>query len=332
MAKIAIDLMGSDLGCEELSQAVKQYLIDSNDEVIIFGEKEKLQSIFVNTRRLSIVDAKDVVPMEIKPLDFLRKKESSLYKAILAVKNGEADCIVTAGSTGGAIIGATFLLKNIEGVPRSGICAPFPTYIKDKACVILDIGANNINTPEDLVAYAKLGRIYAQEILHIQNPNSYVLSNGVEEGKGTEEVVKACSLLKERNFPGFQGNCEARNVLDGQHDIIVTSGFTGNIFLKATEGVASMMNQMIKDAFKHNLFTKIGYLFAKSGFKQIKETMDYRKYGGSILLGINGIVVKAHGNSNAYAFYNAIKVAKAMVDANITEKIHEAFYDKQGRE
>ncbi len=326
MAIIAIDMMGSDLGCEELAKSVKQYLSESTDKILAFGDKTRLESLFDGLDRVTIVETSDVIPMEIKPLDFLRRKDSSLYKALSAVKDQKADCVVTAGSTGGAIIGSTFLLRNIPGVTRAGICAPFPTRIKDKACVILDIGANNVNTPEDLYTFAKLGRIYSQEVLKVSNPKTYLLSNGVEEGKGTEEIVQAYNLLKERSFPGFEGNCEARNVLDGSHDIIITSGFTGNVFLKATEGVASMMNQMIKDAFKHSLFTKIGYLFARSGFKLIKDTMDYRKYGGSILLGINGVVVKAHGNSNAYAFYNAIKVAKKMVDSNIVKKITEAFY------
>lgn len=326
MAKIAIDMMGSDLGCEELAKSVKQYLSESTDEILAFGAKSKLDKLFDGLDRITIVDAEDVIPMEIKPLDFLRRKDSSLYKALNSVKEKKADCIVTAGSTGGTIIGATFLLRNVPGVTRAGICAPFPTRVKGKACVILDIGANNVNTPEDLYTFAKLGRLYSQEVLKVSNPKTYLLSNGVEEGKGTDEIVQAYNLLRERNFPGFEGNCEARNVLDGNHDIIITSGFTGNVFLKATEGVASMMNQMIKDAFKHNIFTKIGYLFARSGFKQIKETMNYRKYGGSILLGINGVVVKAHGNSNAYAFYNAIKVAKNMVEADIVTKINEAFY------
>lgn len=326
MAKIAVDMMGSDLGAEELSKAVKEYLEKSDDEIIAFGNKEELSPLFKDTARVTIIATDDVIPMEIKPLDFLRRKGSSLYQAINYVKEKKADCIVTAGSTGGTIIGATFLLRNIPGVSRSGICAPFPTYVKGKACVILDIGANNVNSAEDLYGYAQLGRLYAKEILHESNPSIYTLSNGVEEGKGTDEIVKAYQLLKERNFPGFKGNCEARNVLDGKHDVIVTSGFTGNVFLKATEGVASMMNQMIKDAFKKNLLTKIGYLFARSGFKQIKETMNYRKYGGSILLGINGVVVKAHGNSNAYAFYNAIKVAKDMVKADIINKISEEFH------
>ncbi len=326
MAKIAIDMMGSDLGCEELAKGVKDYLqSNSEDEILAFGDEEKLKPLFEGVKQVKIINASDVIPMEIKPLDFLRRKESSLYKAIQAVKEKEADCVVSAGSTGGIVIGSTFLLRNIDGVSRAGICAPFPTYVKDKACVILDIGANNTNTPEDLYSFAKMGRLYAQEILNNKDPKTFILSNGTEEGKGTDEVVEAYKLLKERNFPNFQGNCEARNVLDGKHDVIVTSGFVGNVLLKSTEGVASMMNQMIKDAFKHSTKTKIGYLFAKSGFKGLKETMDYRKYGGSILLGINGVVVKAHGNSNAYAFYNAIRVAKNMVKADIITKIAEEF-------
>jgi glycerol-3-phosphate acyltransferase PlsX len=199
--------------------------------------------------------------------------------------------------------------------------------VKGRATVILDIGASNVNTAEDLYGFAKMGSLYASEILDLKNPSVYVLSNGTEEGKGTEEVVKAYELLKERNFPGFEGNVEARDALDGKHDVIVTSGFTGNVFLKAVEGTASMMNGMIKDAFKTSFGTKIGYLFAKKGFKEMKTRMDYRKYGGAILLGVNGVAVKAHGNSNAYAFYHAIDVAEKMAEKNIVNRIREAFHD-----
>jgi glycerol-3-phosphate acyltransferase PlsX len=329
MAKIAVDMMGSDLGPQELSQAVRKYLADQPEaSFLLFGDEKTLTPLFSDLKeRVSIVPTASIIPMEIKPLDFLRSKDSSLYQAIDSVKEGRADAVLTAGSTGGFVIGSTMLLRNIEGVTRAGICSPFPTAVKGRATVILDIGASNVNTAEDLYGFAKMGSLYASEILDLKNPSVYVLSNGTEEGKGTEEVVKAYELLKERNFPGFEGNVEARDALDGKHDVIVTSGFTGNVFLKAVEGTASMMNGMIKDAFKTSFGTKIGYLFAKKGFKEMKTRMDYRKYGGAILLGVNGVAVKAHGNSNAYAFYHAIDVAEKMAEKNIVNRIREAFHD-----
>ena len=336
MVKIAIDLMGSDLGEEELSKGVIDFMNKNNDTYFyLVGKKEKIEKIFScqDKTKFEIINADKVIPMEIKPLDFLRAKTSSQYIAISLVKDGKADAVLSAGSTGGLVTGASLLLKNIDGISRGGIISPFPTAKFGKATVILDIGANNTNTSEDLYGFAKMGRLYSKEILGIENPSAYLLSNGTEEGKGTQEIVEAYKMLEERKFPNFKGNAEARNILDGEHDIIITPGFNGNILLKAVEGTASMMNQMIKNAFKTNLITKIGYLFSRKGFKNMKATMDYRKYGGAIFMGVNGVVVKAHGNSNAYAFYYGIDVAYKMVKSNIIEKIRKDFEgDSNGRE
>lgn len=327
MTTLALDLSGSDLGAQGLSKAVLQYGKDHPSvSFLIFGKNEEVTPLFQNAKNCKVVPCSDVIPMEIKPLDFLRRKDSSLYQAIAAVKDGKADGIVTAGSTGGFVVGTTILLRNIEGVTRAGLCSPFPTAVKDRGAVILDIGASNVNTGEDLYGFARMGRIYSQSVLEVVNPTTAVLSNGTEEGKGTQEVVDAYHLLKENNFSGFQGNVEARDALDGTHDVIVTSGFAGNIFLKATEGMAGIMNDLIKKSFKKNLLTKIGYVLSQKGFKDMKTTMDYRRFGGAILLGLNGVAVKAHGNSNAYAFYNAIRVADGMISKNIVAQIKEAFH------
>lgn len=328
MTRIAVDLMGSDLGYQELSKAVLESMRDDKDVFFyLVGKEDEIRPLFegADPSHYEIVPAEKTLPMEIKPLDFLRAKTSSQYIAIDLVKQNKADAVVSAGSTGGLVTGASLLLRNIEGVKRGGLISPFPTAVSSKATVILDIGANNTNSPEDLCGFAKMGRIYSQEILKVDNPSCYLLSNGVEEGKGTDEIVEAYKMLKESNFPNFQGNAEARNVLDGNHDIIVTPGFSGNILLKSVEGTASMMNGMIKAAFKRNLLTKIGYLFSHKGFMNMKASMDYRKYGGAIFLGVNGVVVKAHGNSNAYAFYHAIDVARRMVATRIVDKIEDAF-------
>lgn len=331
MTRIAVDLMGSDLGYGELAKAVLEFMRDFKDVFFyLVGKKEEISPLFeeADSSRYEIVPAEKTLPMEIKPLDFLRAKTSSQYIAIDLVKQNKADAVVSAGSTGGLVTGASLLLRNIEGVTRGGLISPFPTAISSKATVILDIGANNTNTPEDLCGFAKMGRIYSQAILKVENPSCYLLSNGVEEGKGTDEIVAAYKMLTESNFPNFKGNAEARNVLDGNHDIIVTPGFSGNVLLKSVEGTASMMNTMIKTAFKSDLLTKIGYLFSRKGFKNMKANMDYRKYGGAIFLGVNGVVIKAHGNSNTYAFYHAIDVARRMVDTHIVDRIREEFRGK----
>jgi glycerol-3-phosphate acyltransferase PlsX len=325
MKRIAIDMMGSDKGPEELSQGVLRFLREHSDVTfLLFGNQEKLVPLFKDAgdSRVIIKDTNDIIPMEVKPLDFLRKKNSSLYQAILAVKEGEADAVVSAGSTPGLVTGATALLKNIDGVRRAGFCTPMPTLDIARPAVVMDVGANNVNTAEELVGFAKMAKIFARDIIHYEQPSVYLLTNGTEEGKGRDEIVSAYHMLKDSGFPGFQGNAEARNVLDGKHDVIVTSGFDGNIFLKSTEGTALMVSSYLKKAFKKNLLTKIGYLFERKGIADMKEAIDYKKFGGAILLGINGVVVKAHGSSNAYAFYHALRVAKEMVDANIVDSIH----------
>lgn len=328
MSTIAIDMMGSDNGPAALAEGIKRYLKEKPDtKVLLFGDKAELKPLFadVEKSRYEIEPTDTVIPMEIKPLEFLRARTSSMYQAILAVKEGKADGVLTAGSTGGFVTGATILLRNIEGVDRAALCTPFPTKKLNVPAVVLDVGANNYNTAEEVYQFALMGRIYHQAVFGSENPSLYLLSNGTEEGKGTEEVVGAYKLLKENKVPGFKGNVEARDALDGTHDILVTPGYAGNIFLKATEGMGKNMNDLIKEAFKHNFFTKIGYLFAHKGFAKMKETMNYRQYGGAILLGINGLAVKAHGNSDPLAFYCALKVVDRMIEKQVVKKVKEAF-------
>ena len=326
MKKIAIDMMGSDNGPLVLLDACKSYLKDHEDvSFLLFGDEKILKEATSGIDRIEVRGTESIIPMEIKPLDFLRSKDSSMYQALAVVKSKEADAVVSAGSTGGFLTGATILLRNIPGVLRAGLCSPFPTKVKGKGTVILDVGANNYNTAEEVYQYAIMGRIYAKSVLGMEDPGTWVLSNGTEEGKGTDEVVGAYKLMKENASLNFKGNVEARNVLDGTHDVVVTPGYAGNIFLKSSEGMASMMNEMIKASFKRNLLTKIGYLFSSKGFKEMKTIMDYRRFGGAILLGINGVVVKAHGNSNEYAFYNAISVADTMIEKNIIDQIQQEF-------
>ena len=325
MIKLALDMMGSDLGPEELSKSVIDYVKVKKDVTLLcYGQKNKLSNL-EGIERVEVIDCEQVVPMEIGSLQLLRMKESSLMKACKAVKDGEADGIVCAGSSGGLITAATLLLKNIEGVERAGFCTPFITAKKDKQVVILDIGASNENSPSELVGFAKLGSLYAKDLLKIKNPAVYLLSNGSEEGKGTEEIKEAYKLLEKEESINFKGNCEGRDALDGEKDVIVTSGFPGNIFLKATEGTAALMNVMLKKAFKKNIFSKMGYLLARKGFKEMRASLDYRKIGGAIFIGVNGVVVKAHGSSNSEAFYHAIDLGYRLAENEFVEDIRKAF-------
>lgn len=321
--KIAIDAMGGDNGSKAVVEAVKGFLKENqNVELIVFGKEEELQELSSLCR---IVNAPDVVPMEAGALEVLRMKNSSMCKAISAMKEENFDAVISAGSTGGFLSAATLILKTIPGVKRSALVTCFPTKIKGKKVVVLDVGANNENSPEELLQFAYMGKAYNQALFDTKNPKTYLLSNGTEAHKGSPLVKEAHKLLLENNFEGFMGNMEARDVLNGECDVIVCDGFSGNVLLKGMEGIAKMMSSMIKANFKQNLWTKLGYLHVRKGFKNMSETMDYKSTGGAMLLGINGVVVKAHGNSDAYSFKSALKVAKQMVDYQVVSKIKESL-------
>ena len=319
MYKIVVDAMGGDLGSSVIVEAINQFLLENNDvEITVAGKKEELTALEGKCR---VLDARDVVPMEAGALEVMRLKNSSMMVAIKTMKDENLDAVVSCGSTGGFLSAATINLKMIPGVKRAALVAPFPTQIKGKNVVILDIGANNENSPEELVQFALMGKLYSQSVYGTEKPKVYLLSNGVEEGKGSPVVKQAYKLLKDSKFEGFEGNVEARYALNGEADVVVADGFTGNVFLKASEGIAKMMSGMIKKAFKRNLWSKIGYLHVRKGMKEMTETMDYKSTGGAMLLGINGNVVKAHGSSDARSFYHALRVAKKLAENDVVNKI-----------
>ena len=320
MIKIAVDAMGSDNGSKIVVEAIKNFLKDYNDiEFTVYGKKEELNEL---EGLVKIVDCRDIMGMEDGALQIMRRKETSMIKAIEGAKNDDLDGVVSAGSTGAFLTAATIYLKLIEGIQRAALVSPFPT-LGEKSVIILDIGANNENTPEHLVEFAKMGRIFSKVYNDVQKPRTYLLSNGAEEKKGSPVVKEAHQLLKNSNFEGFKGNIEARYVLSGDADVVVCNGFDGNVLLKGTEGTAKMMTTLMKNAFKKNIFTKIGYLFAKSGIKEMKDKMDYKRYGGAMLLGVNKVVVKGHGSSDARSFYHAIRVTYELIKKDMINKIKE---------
>ena len=325
--KIAVDAMGGDNGSKPIIDAIKEFKKENQDvEIVVFGKEEEL---FELSSIAKIVNAPEVVPMEAGALEVLRMKNSSMCKAISTMKEENYDAVVSCGSTGGFLSAATLILKTIPGVKRSALVTAFPTKIKGKKVVVLDVGASNDNSAEELRQFAYMGKAYNEALFNTKEPKTYLLSNGAEEHKGSPLVKETHKLLKEENFPGFMGNMEARDVLNGDADILVADGFSGNVLLKGMEGVAKMMSSMIKNNFKKNLWTKLGYLHVRKGFKDMSETMDYKSTGGAMLLGINGVVVKAHGNSDAFSFYSALKVAKLMVSYDVVNKIKEALNNGQ---
>lgn len=327
MIKMLIDTMGSDNGSAATVGGILMFLEKHHDvELYAVGKKEELTAL---EGKCQVIDARDVVPMEAGAMEVMRLKESSMIVALNMMKELNAEAIVSAGSTGGFLSAATLKLKLIPGVERAALITPFPTIIKGKKVTILDIGANNENTPEQLVQFAHMGAIYTQKVFNIKEPKIYLLSNGTEEGKGSPEGKLAYKMLVEEKMPGFKGNIEGRHALSGDADVIVTGGYAGNIFLKTTEGVAGMMGKLMKKAFKRSIFSKIGYLLARKGLKDMSETMDYDSTGGAMLLGVNGVVVKGHGSSDAYSFSCAMEVAYKMASADIVTKMKEGLSNNE---
>ena len=234
--KIAIDAMGGDNGSKAVVEAVKEFKKEYQDvEIVVFGKEEELFELSSIAR---IVNAPDIVPMEAGALEVLRMKNSSMCKAVSTMKEEGFDAVVSAGSTGGFLSAATLILKTIPGVKRSALVSAFPTKIKGKKVVVLDVGANNENSAEELLQFAHMGKAYNQALFKTENPKTYLLSNGSEAHKGSPLVKEAHQLFLDHQFEGFIGNMEARDVLNGEADILVADGFSGNILLKGMEGIA----------------------------------------------------------------------------------------------
>ena len=320
MVKIAVDVMGMDKGSKVAVEAITQFLNMYDDvEVVAFGKAEELKEL---EGKCKVVHCDDVMEMEDGALAILRKKQTSMIKAIDYTREHDFDGVISGGSTGAFLTASTIYLKLMEGVERAALLSPFPT-VKDKNVIVLDIGANSENTPEHLLEFAKMGRIFSKVFNNLEKPDIYLLSNGAEEKKGSELVKSAHKLIKESNLEGFKGNIEARYALSGDADVIVAGGFDGNILLKSCEGTAKAMASMLKTGFKKNIFTKIGYLFAKKGVDYVKDKMDYKKYGGAMLVGVNKVVVKAHGSSDEIAFFSALNVCYDLIKKDIITKMKE---------
>jgi glycerol-3-phosphate acyltransferase PlsX len=320
---IILDMMGADKGALELVEGVKLFLARNPGEyrLVAVGKQEELQGL---KGVAELVDARDVIPMEAGARDVLRMKDSSMMKAIDLYETLHADAIISCGGTGAYLSAATLKLKLIPGVERAALIVPMPNAI-GKITNVLDIGASNENSAEHLVQFAEMGRLFNQAVYGNKEPRVYMLSNGTEDKKGSPEGKKAFEMLVAKNFPGFKGNIEGKESLSGHADVIVTDGFTGNVYLKTSEGVFKVMANEIKKIFKRNLLSKLGYVFAKKGVEQMKHRWDYRTTGGSMLLGLNGVVVKAHGSSDALAFSYAIELGKKLAAANIVESMKKGF-------
>lgn len=321
--KLAIDAMSGDLGSKPVVEAIKKFINEFKDiQLKVVGKEEELEEL-KQYSQVEIIDARDVMEMTESILAVRRKKESSMFKAIHLVKNDEADAIVSCGNTGAYYASCMLFLKRIEGVEKSCLMATLPT-LNQKGVQMLDVGANASNTPEQLVQFAIMGSTYASSVRGIKSPKVALLNIGTEEKKGDEVHQETFKKLKEADI-NFVGNIEGREILDGEVDVIVTDGFSGNIALKSIEGTAKTVMKITKGTLMSSLTGKIGALIAAGSFKKMAKTFDYRSAGGALMMGFDHPVIKAHGASDAVAFYNAMVVAKESVEVDVVKKMKEGL-------
>lgn len=319
MIKLAVDAMGSDLGPSVIVSACLRFMNDYDVHLSVYGKKEAL-TLLENQKNIVIMDAREVMEMNDGALATRRKKQASMIRAIDDCVANLNDGIVSAGSTGALLSASTLIIKTIKGIDRPALLGSMPT-INNQLVDFLDMGASAENTGEHLVQYAKLGNAYAKYIRNIKAPKVALLNIGGEESKGDTLRKETFKLLQACPDFNFVGNVEGRELFDGHVDIVVTDGFSGNITLKTIEGTASLVNAYLKDSLMSSLSGKIGAMFAKKALKQMKSRLDYKKYGGALLTGLNKPIVKAHGSSDEEAFYYALVQLYKMVDNGVVEKI-----------
>ena len=325
--KIIVDAMGGDNAPEQIALgAIDALCEDKQLEVTLVGDTDAICKVLAGKKyddnRLEIIDAKDVITNDDSPTMAIKtKKESSLVKAFEALNRDDADGFVSAGSTGAVLVGAFMKVGRIKGVSRPALAPVLPT-LKGNGVVLCDCGANVDCKPVNLQHFAIMASAYAEGMLGVKNARVGLLNNGAEAHKGNELTQEAYKLLSETRGINFVGNCEARDILSGDYDVVVCDGFNGNIALKSAEGTANTMLKLIKDGvYSGGLKSKLGALMLKSVFKNVKKKMDYNAHGGACFLGVNKIVVKSHGASKSKSITASILQAKSLAEAKVCDKI-----------
>ncbi|NLK20976.1 MAG: phosphate acyltransferase PlsX [Epulopiscium sp.] len=324
-AIIAIDAMGGDNAPFEIVKGSIEAVNQKDIEIILVGDESKiareLKSYSYDPSKLSIVHASEVIDMEEAPVIAIRKKkDSSMVVGLNLLKDKKADAFISAGSTGALLAGGTFLVGRIKGVERPALAPLIPN--KTGFSLLIDCGANMDSKPSYLSQFAQMGSIYMENIMGVSNPKVGLINVGVEKEKGNQLTKEAYSLMEELDI-NFMGNIEARDIPYGRADVIVCDAFTGNIILKYTEGFGLSLFDIIKEELMGSTLSKIGALLSKSAFKRIKHRFDYTEYGGAPMLGLQGLVIKAHGSSNSKAIFSAICQGIQFKEQKIVEQIEQ---------
>ncbi len=329
MVKIAVDAMGGDNAPSEIvAGAVEAVKAAPGIQVILVGKEDKVRSQLsqhtYGKGRIQVIHASEVIATEEPPVKAIwTKKDSSIVVGMNLVKKGEADAFVSAGSSGAILVGGQIIVGRIKGVERTPLAPLIPT--ERGGSLLIDCGANVDARPSHLVQFAKMGSLYMEHVIRVRSPKVAIVNIGAEEEKGNALVKETFPLLKECRDINFIGSIEAREIPYGRADVIVCEAFVGNVILKLYEGVGAMLINKVKSSMMVNRRSKLGAYLVKPALKEALKSFDARQYGGAPLLGLNGLVIKAHGNSKAREVRNSIIQSAAFKEQGINDKIRRSL-------
>ena len=325
--KIIVDAMGGDHAPQEIVRGAVRARRELGVEIELVGRREEVEACLAaeGCADIPVVDAREVIPMEDDPSTATRrKKDSSMAVALARLRDGEGDAVVSAGSTGALLTGATLTVKRIRGIRRAAMAPVLPAG--EHGVMLIDCGANVECTPEYLLQFAFMGSFYAKKLMGIEAPRVGLVNVGTEDTKGGTLQHETFALLQQASDEGrirFIGNVEGTDVFSGKVDVAVCDGFTGNVLLKGTEGVIKYMMKALKGVFYASAANKLAALVLKKDLAEMKKSMDVNEIGGTALVGISRPVIKAHGSSDAKSFFAAVRQAKAFAESGIIADIGE---------
>lgn len=331
MVTIAIDAMGGDNAPAAVVNGVNLAIHAFEDiQVKLFGDEAQIREHLKVQERVEVIHTTEIIEAEDEPVIAVRrKKDSSMVRAARAVKEGEAEVLLSAGSTGALLASGLLVVGRIKNIDRPGLMPVIPTISKEHPqFILMDAGANADSKPINLLQHAILASYYAREVLEIKSPRVGLINNGTEAGKGNDLSKAAYELLSQEESINFIGNIEAKELLNGSVDVAVTDGFTGNAILKTLEGTSKSVFKAIKGALTSGgMKTKLGALMIKDALADLKDNFDDTKAGGAVMLGVKGAVIKAHGSSNEEAIFNAIRQARKVTNSGVINQTISFFED-----
>lgn len=319
---IALDAMGGDNAPAEICKGAYEACAQYDDiEIVLTGDTERIKSCLTQHPRIHIEHATEIIDPDEHPANAIRKKkDSSLRVAMDMVRNGDAQGLISAGSTGAIVAGGVLVVGRIEGIDRPALGVPIPST--NNVTFMLDVGATVRCKPENLLQFALMGSVYSRKILGVESPRVKILSNGSEDIKGDDTVLAARELIEKQGSVNFGGYIEGNEVFFGKADVVVCDGFNGNIALKLGEGLIQGLKSMLGEEIRKSLMAKAGILLLAPTVKKLLARFSYEKYGGTPLLGVKGAVLKAHGRSKSPAIVSAISAARKFIAEDGTSQIN----------